>query len=584
MERKLTWNFLIDSGLQEQIATPVSWYKSILPDSNKKIQELTKVEESPSDQNIRTKDKFFEDMSTVQEREWVSDEEALELVQNYYKEKWYTIEWIDFEETQEIEEPIIKEEEWLISKWLQEVGQIQSNILWGAISKLPEITSNLGGFFIGKPIDTLIEKAWFDVNSLEEQFKKDWINTKQDFQEFFWTNPEDFTTSVSEFWTEVWTLFVPWGQAKLIQKFPQAADKIRKLWTVVWKAAEKAPQTFNLLKSALIWAWEVGKFEILTEWDVTKEWLAIWAVANPLIWKSIEKIWTISKWLADKLEVMGLLNPAKLNKVAEQLKTKWVENLSVSEYLLKKNIKWSKESIVKQLEWLAKKSKWAVDKGINSVEWLYKNSSVDEILQFLRKDLSEIPWQDKVVNRISELFTKSNKWEWLKLSEINEVKRIADSQLNLFTIAWDVREWATKQGLTNLRWDIQKFIENTAAEKWVKNIKQLNKETQVNKTLIDAINRKDSADQARELLTAFAPGGVWALWGAFAPSADPFDTLKNIVIWGAVWQVAWSTTIKTNLANIINKLSWLQKKELTEFISSKGATPISSELINLITE
>lgn len=476
---------------------------------------------------------------------------------------------------------------WDIKKgWniLQKLSWWVDNLVWWATSQVPKLVWNVWWFFIWKPVDFLLEKAWVDAPSLEKQFKQDWIETKQDFQKFFGTDPESFATEVWEFWTEIWSLFIPWWQAKLISKFPAAADKIRKLSTIIEKASTKAPKTVNLLKSALTWAKEVGKFEAITEWDITPTWLVVWAVANPLIWKTIQWLWKISKAAADKLEVMWLLNPAKLKIVSDQLKTKWVENLSVSEYLLKNKIKWSKEQIIKQLEKLANNSKNKVDKSIAWVKWTFKSEPVDEILTFLRKDLSDVPWQKETINRVSELFTKSSKWEWLTLKEIQEVKRLADKQLGLFTIAWDVRAWATKEWLSKLRWQIQKFIETKADDAWIKNIKQLNKDTQVNRTLIDAITRKDSADQARELLTAFAPWwfGAW-VW-AFAPAEDPFDRLKNIVIWAWAWQIAWSTKIKTNVASVLDKLSWIQKDSLIKFIESKWATPISSEIIKLIQE
>ena len=106
MANWLTWNFLTDTGVQEQVATPVWGYKSILPDTNTKIKEVSVQPEAPQEQTMRTKEKFFQDMVTVQDREWVNEEKALELVTNYYQQKGYSVEWLDLA----FEEDVIKEE------------------------------------------------------------------------------------------------------------------------------------------------------------------------------------------------------------------------------------------------------------------------------------------------------------------------------------------------------------------------------------------------------------------------------------------------------------------------------------------
>lgn len=149
----------------------------------------------------------------------------------------YTMEWYN--------DIVQQPEQWLVQNFNQWVW----NIIWWATSQLPNIVSNIGWFFIGKPVDYLLEKAWINAPSLEEQLKKDWLESKQAFQQKLWVNPDDFTTQIWEFGWEVWSLFIPWWQSKLISKFPQAADKIKKLSTTLNTLSTKAPKTYALLKS-----------------------------------------------------------------------------------------------------------------------------------------------------------------------------------------------------------------------------------------------------------------------------------------------------------------------------------------------
>ena len=475
------------------------------------------------------------------------------------------------------------EDAWILGK-AKDIAEIPWRIAWAWLAQVPKILSNIGWFFIWKPIDALLKKVWVDESSLEEAFKKDWIRNKENFQEKLWIDSESFTTTLWEFGAEVGSLLTPWWQTNLIAKFPQAVDKIKKIWTVLEKVAEKAPWTFNVLKSALTWAKEFGKFWIVSEWELSKEWVVAWAVLSPVLWAWIKLFSKWTKVFADKLQLSWLLNPAKLAQVSEQLKAEGIEKLTVAEHLLKNNIKGTKEKVVSQLNALAKKSKDEVDTSLANVKERFKNvEPVEEALDFVRSKFSEAPWLKNEINRMSELLAKSQKWEWLALSEINEVKRTIDTFVSPFTTTGT--EKAAQQWIANLRRDIKWFIEVKSKEAWIKSIQQLNKNTQINTTLAQAITRKEASDQAREILTAFAPTWAWAVlwwvtWGF--QWWDPFTILKNVLIWTAVWWIVWKTSVKTNAAQFFNKLSWPEKFEVLWFLESKWAKSIWTWLMSKI--
>ena len=259
-----TWNFLVDMGFQEQLATPVNQapYQNTVDSAVRPVWNLPQKAEQEIDLA-----KFG-----------LQNQQEYELMVSV-KEQWGTAEDFRFilEKEREKQKVAFKEsisEPWVVTEALdiaKPVVEAPGRVVWAGISQLPSIVSNVWGFFIGKPIDFLLEKVWVDAPSLEEQFKKDGLETKEKFQEVLGIDPDDFTTDVWEFWAEIGSLFVPGGQAGLTAKFPQLSSKIAWLWSVIEKLSTKAPRTFNVLRSALTWAKEVGKFEVVSEWEVTPE-------------------------------------------------------------------------------------------------------------------------------------------------------------------------------------------------------------------------------------------------------------------------------------------------------------------------
>ena len=123
MENQLTGNFLIDTGMQEQVATPVSWYMKSLPTSptDMKIKELANTPriETPI---IVTQENFYWDMMKVIEKEWVDDTQAFDMVKGYYDQKGYTIEWI--------EEPKIEKENKTVISRVEEKARELAETEW----------------------------------------------------------------------------------------------------------------------------------------------------------------------------------------------------------------------------------------------------------------------------------------------------------------------------------------------------------------------------------------------------------------------------------------------------------------------
>ena len=64
------------------------------------------------------------------------------------------------------------------------------------------------------------------------------------------------------------------------------------------------------------------------------------------------------------------------------------------------------------------------------------------------------------------------------------------------------------EGLQNIRNGIKTFIEDKAAENGVPNLRMMNNETAVSYALANGIQKKESADYIRSILSGHMLGGV----------------------------------------------------------------------------
>ncbi len=400
-----------------------------------------------SQANIKTQEQFqksFDNAKNSWKFTGLSDDEIMDWLLNSYKSKWYSIEWIDIDEElwiiPEIEEEIIEEEPWVF----KEIVEAPWRLVWAGIAKAPEIVWDVAGFLLWKPVDFLVEKAWFDKPSLEEQFKKDWLESKATLQEILWVDPDDFTTTAWELGAEFGSLFLPWGQTKLVAKFPALTDKIKTIWTAIEKFWEKSPNVYKVFKSALTWAKEAGKFEIVSEWELEEETLTFWAVAwwfFNIIGQAI-KLWDP----AALLRKITWLKPTQIKKlwtttvqkdseiVVDSLKKMWVQpktRLELFDTLSKRQqeiyTKHINPILTKASEWWKVQLTWITDDILNKIDpkiawkrawwWIGQTKETEEAFEGLIK------------------YWKGRETQKLTFQEIEDLKRI---------VATELRDWSPK--------------------------------------------------------------------------------------------------------------------------------------------
>lgn len=383
-------------------------------------------------------------------------------------------------------------------------------------------------------------------------------------------------------------------------------------WTVKWwqllNYLKNAPTWQKMVAWWLEWAWDMTLYSIVSESKLpSKEELALWGG----IWAVIPWAWAvykatkplIKKWtekVAAKLELSWMLNPAKLNTIKNQLIEEWTDLASawlkgwkaedVGTWMIERWFKGDKETIINDLWEHAKKSHKLKREVLWASSELYEVDSAKKSLEAIHNVIKDTPWLEERLARVEELMWKDK----YTLSELDEIKSILDDSMNLYTITWEPRAWAAKQGLVNVRKELRKYIEDAAEKEWLWNVKLLNNETQIAKSLEDAIWRKDNADKVRELLSVF---DKWTIWWALGwwVVGWPFDSdtamwkVWNIIVWALAWKYLFSTKAKTQLASYLNKLSGGSKKELERLVAwdlsvKKLSNKTQNELANLFEE
>jgi len=422
------------------------------------------------------------------------------------------------------------------------------------------------------------KQLWADEAKTDElvQGYKDYLDNERSGKSI-WADQESLTYNISKW---VWDFAQVMAGEWLLKAWVQSTAKGAELM----KYLEKAPTWQKMVAGGLEWAGDMALFSIVSEnklpttteeaigaglWAVIPWAWAVYKATKPVVKKALNKT-------ASQLELSGLLNPAKLNAIKDQLVKEWTDLAEawlkgwkaedVGTWMIERGFKWDKPTIIKDLWTHAEKSHALKREVLWASNTLHDVESARKSLQVIHDTIKDVPWLEQKLARVEELMAK----EKHTLSELDEIKSILDDTKSIYTLAGDAKAWAVNKGLDKVRKDLRKYIEDAATEEWLGNVKLLNNETQIAKWLQDAISRKDSADMAREMLGVFSKTAIgWAAWY----NVWPFDTntlwgkVWNVIIWALAGKYLFSTKAKTSLASYINKMSGGSKKELERLIA-----------------
>ena len=512
--------------------------------------------------------------------------------------------------------------------WRQ-AGQIGKDVVGGVLDSIVWLPK-LAGKGIGNAIARTAKQFWANgqkVDALNQSWKdsldgKNNLGLGSDLGQ----DQDSITYNTTNTLADIAQTAVPWGivrtwakgvqiantttkvGASLTKIFPKMANFINKtekgadfvIWLInkaggqVDHLTQKAPILWKMLKNGVEGISDTVLFNAVN-WETTNlEEAGIGAGiggALPVLWKALWWVGNKAKNLignsASKLELNGILNPAKLETIQQQLITEgsmlpWKATpQDVGKWMLERGFKGSKGDIVSQLNAHAQKSKSLVDELLSLSNSTHKVSEVNEALEMLAKDYSTTPG---LTNKADEILGMI-KSEY-SLSEMNKVKRYLDDAYNMFNKNWTETAGLKAEGLRNIRQGIKKTIEEVAESEGLGNIRMLNNETQIARGLADGIGRKDKADIVRELLSPFSSARNGAILGGIGGGATPNDSLPeriwNIAKWAIIGGIIGNTKFKSNVANLLKNLGGIEKKEITQRIATKWASKLSEKSVKTL--
>lgn len=535
------------------------------------------------------------------------------------KRLWFIQNWQDINIEQEIQSP---------GFW-RKVGQVGKDVVGGVLDSIVWLPK-LAGKGIGNAIARTAKQFWANgqkVDALNQSWK-DSLDGKNNLG--LWSDigqdQDSITYNTMNTLADIAQTAVPWGivrtwakgaqiantttkvGASLTKIFPKMANFINKtekgadfvIWLInkaggqVDHLTQKAPILWKMLKSGFEGASDTILFNAVNGegTDVSEIWVGAGiGGAFPVLWKALWWVGNKAKNLignsASKLELNGILNPAKLETIQQQLITEgsmlpWKATpQDVGKWMLERGFKGSKGDIVSQLNAHAQKSKSLVDELLSLSNSTHKVSEVNEALEMLAKDYSTTPG---LTNKADEIL-RMIKSEY-SLSEMNKVKRSLDDAYNMFNKNWTETAGLKAEGLRNIRQGIKKTIEEVAESEGLGNIRMLNNETQIARGLADGIGRKDKADIVRELLSPFSSARNGAILGGLGGGVNPNDSLPeriwNMAKWAIIGGILGSTKFKSNVANLLKNLGGIEKKEITQRIATNGGSKLSEKSIKTL--
>lgn len=480
--------------------------------------------------------------------------------------RWYTVEWMD--KAQQIFES--KKPQWTWINTPQEIEEgkwLISNIVWG-VAESVSWAAEFVWTSLAMWIWAIAKWLWADkekVDKLVESYKAEWDTL---WGETIW-DEDALAYKISKWVADiVQTISATWAikkvawWTKVVQKTWEGISKIGNviktslgkagMWTnTVNKVANMTSKILSSAGDAVLWA-EI--FNAISEWEQATIWELVTAAA---IWSAFPIAWVAKDWLASKISsIWGKiftraikLNPSDIKKITKP-NVAWE---APADWLIKKNIKWSYNSMIKQLDDLADDAYNKINQQANSIAWKYKSEPANKILTAIKKKVSWVEWLEEVAWNVDDLLAKNAK-KWLSLKDMLWVKRLLDKRINLYSKSWDPLAQETAEWLRNLRtqlWNQMEEIEWAAGNTVLKSLsKDVQVATEISEAMKKVANRVAS-NRAIWLTDLLVWGTIW--WWVYAAEKDPMKSLFTIagIITGK--KIVESTALRTKIWSVLVK-------------------------------
>lgn len=198
---------------------------------------------------------------------------------------------------------------------------------------------------------------------------------------------------------------------------------------------------------------------------------------------------------------------------------------SVGQYLVNRNIFGGPDDIVDSLYKRMKESKSRVDDSLKTVQGEFKADSVKTALDQLIERDTRVSTPGALApdsKRITELFKKYNQ-RGLTLSEVNEVKRLYERNVKVDYLNFGNPQTDKLAQANNIDSALRNLVTDKASKAGIDTVRQLNKETQLAKQLLDDLGAEYAGQAGNNaigltdaLFLAEAAGGSPSALATFA--------------------------------------------------------------------
>ena len=327
----------------------------------------------------------------------------------------------------------------------------------------------------------------------------------------------------------------------------------------------------------IVWGWMKATWKLTWNTNLINKWAslqwAIWSANDVLAQKTV---WWLYKWLdtladmsnnslvkwavryaEDVSSISKSVENAKKDRVAVKNKSNsWANDIIQNNNRMTKKQQetFNKMSGEDQWKWMNDRnlrtqedlvnyfleSKWKVDDAMAKIEWQFTSKELttvlDDAVDFAKKT------ENSDLSKLEKLQAKNAQW-WLTMDEINDVKRFYEKN-NKFNY---LKEWtAEKSALaTNRDTALREWQQKIAAENWLDNLQQLNKETQAAKYL---------ADNATNWQSGIKWNNPISLTDRIVFAGDGINT--NSLAWLVSKKVFTSSRFQNKLVDVLNYIGW----------------------------
>lgn len=236
----------------------------------------------------------------------------------------------------------------------------------------------------------------------------------------------------------------------------------------------------------------------------------------------------------------------------------------VGEFLAQHNlIGKNKDDTVKMVQGFFNDNYDQVRNEIKNVTKVYTKNDVPrltESLDQIKKQVGDVLGLEDVNKEVDKLLAQKS----FKLNDVQRVKELLDEHFQLYKVTGDVKEGATKQGLSNIRKELKQFIEKEVKNKTGADIAPLNNNVSTSRSIMDAVEHRST----RGLTTSNIKLGDLGVFGAGTVVGSPLTGLALV----AAKKILESSGIRLRIAKFLDKLSDARKAKIAAELES-GAVP-----------